>query len=41
MGKGIQIIACKVTFVLTRPTTDERHYCNDFQKTLFFVTAAK
>ena len=26
----------KVTFVLKRPTTDERHSCNDFPKTLFW-----
>ena len=31
----MQICTYKVTFVLKRPTTDERHSCNDFPKTLF------
>ena len=32
----MQMGTCKVNFVLTRPTIDEGHSCNDFPKNTVF-----
>ena len=37
----MQMCACKVTFVLRKPPIDERHSCNNFPKTLFFIILVK